>query len=374
MNIRNIISRIAIFSLVLLFYSCAENKFYDLGGYESGTLIFTAVNTAVGEVDSASSSAQDYYYYLPSRDASFSLTAFYPGDYDQNGELRSGDYNIYLDRESMIWAGGYNDIEITFQPTDPEEREATFTMPDGNVLTATAESPTIVWHTDSLIGKDSYGVLQIKGESSYKKGNMECHKVGYLYLNINPDFRFNRYNDKWYISTWTNGQPLDEYAYVKFTAENLMINYDSATSYNQSFSNTIESRQLSFSIPYYDSDNNSGLFNFDLTGNDIYVFEGNDVLFTFYPSEGEESMALNFRTIGLYVALTRENPTFTWHVTRDDIDQLSQYSAANVLGYSKYNYCGINYERSSYINLKFSKDIWYDSANGRFYSRSSYQW
>lgn len=365
MNIYKIIGRIALLSLVLALYSCAEDKYYDLEGYSYGRVAFTAINLNTPEINEAESSSEDYYYYLPDRNSKFSLTAYMLGWYDNDGAIESYDYNISLDKESLIWAGGYNDIEITFRPTEAEEKEATFTMPDGSILTATAESPTIIWHTDSLINKNIVDIF-IKAESTFKKSNTEYHNVGYIFLNIDQELRYNKFNDKWYVSPWTYGQPLEEKTYVKFTAENLMIQGDTCTSCNYNFPNTIESRYENFSLPYFVSENEPHLlYDFNLGGNEIFAVGGEKILFTFIPAPGEKSMRLELPT-GETVTLTDSEPTYTWDFTLDNALNLYNYTHY-INAYSEYTYNGINYYGQSEIKLNTTINIMYNSVSGKYF-------
>ena len=195
--------------------------------------------------------------------------------------------------------------------------------------------------------------------------------MGYIYLNINPDFRYNKLNEKWYISGWINGSHLEEKTYTKFSAENLQIKRDSCSSVNQNFYNTITKRNETFMIPYYDADGSSGMYDFTLRGNDIFVFGENDVRFTFHPTEGEQEMSIylpNNNTI----TLTRDNPSYVWHVSRSDINSFSYNNPIYISGNSGYNYQGINYYGQSEIKMYFSGDIWYNSSTNTFLSGSSY--
>ncbi|MDE5794857.1 MAG: hypothetical protein K2I08_09060 [Muribaculaceae bacterium] len=344
-----------------------------MGGYSYGKVNFTAVNTNAPKEDSATSTIHTDYYYLPSCNKSFSLQAYYLGLYDDNGEMQFNNFNIDLDEESVIWVGGYNEIEITFHPTDPEEKEATFTMPDGSVLTATAEQPTIFWHTDSLINKGlylSYGNTSIKAESNFKKGNTQYRNVGYIYLYVNTDLRYNRFDDRWYISYWLKGSPLEEKTYVKLTAENLMISGDSCTSYNGNFKNTIDNNIEIFNLPYYVYDDEPPLgYQFTKDGNEIFVVGNEKILFTFIPAPGEKSMKLELPT-GESIILTDAEPTYVWDFPLDYAEKLqgkTRYINAN----SEYTYNGINYYGQSEIKLLTTTNIFYAPTNGKYYRYSN---
>ena len=64
--------------------------------------------------------------------------------------------------ELPVLAG--NEIEIRFEPSRAEETEAFFTMPDGSVHCASAESPSFIWTVPS----DFTPGTEIKGESHYE--------------------------------------------------------------------------------------------------------------------------------------------------------------------------------------------------------------
>ncbi len=366
MKIYKLLKSISFLSLVLLCYSCGEDKYYDLGGYSVERVNFTAVNLTVGKVDSASSFGQ--YNSFPDRDASFSLQIYYPDWTENNGEMRSEELIFRLDQESEIWAGGYNDIEITFHPSTPEEKEATFTMPDGSVVTATAESPTFVWHTDSLINnRENYYDSYIKAESKYKKGNIEYSNVGYIRVDISTYIRFNRFDDRWYYYSWIEGESMEAKTYTKFTAENLMISGDSTTSVNYNFPLTIESGYKDFSLPYYVYDDEDPLtFNFYTEGNQIYAFGNQKILFTFYPQEGEDSMILYLPT-GDRITLTDTEPTYIWDFSIANAEYVYYNSNNYIIAESKYYHNGIYYYGQSEMRVKTTLNVVYSPENERYY-------
>lgn len=364
MKIYKLLNRIAILSLVILCYSCAEDKYYDLGGFSVGKVNFTAVNLNVGEEDSASSAINDNTYYYPERNVSFTLPIYYFKGYDY-GELESEKITYTLDKESEIWAGGYNDIKITFQPTVPEETEATFTLPDGSVVTATTASPTFIWHTDSLIGSYSRDLF-IKAESKYRKGSVEYVNVGYISMAVSDDIRFNRFNDKWYRYGWISGNPMETVTYTKFTAENLIIPGDSATSCNYNFPNTLDYETKDFSLPYYVYDDEDPLlFTFSKGGNDIYAVGNQKILFTFHPQEGEKSMTLSLPT-GENITLTDSEPTYTWEFGLSEAE-IVYYRDNTITAYSEYYHEGIYYTGQSEMKVNTTQRVVYNPTNDRYY-------
>ncbi|MBD5262860.1 MAG: hypothetical protein HDS39_02145 [Bacteroides sp.] len=372
MNINKIIRLTALLSVALVFHSCAEDKFYDLGGISKGLVDFSASNLNIQEGDSASSSSESYYYSLRYSDKRISFVA-YDGYYDKNGEMQARTYSFNLETESTIWLGGYNNIRISFHPSDPEEKEATFTMPDGASFTATSDRPDFIWVPDTTY-RYNYSSPQncyIKAESSFSKGNTEHYNVGYLYLNINPDFRYNEYDGRWYNAYWPDGRPMEIETYTKFNAENMQIANDTCPSYNFNFNNTIVSRNSTFAVPYADNHGYTGIYDFSLTGNDIYVFGENDVRLTFIPQAAEDYMSLTLPS-GENIILYSWNPTYVWHVSRSLASQLSRQGMIYINGICSYTHQGIHYYGESYIKAYFSDEISYDPATNEFVKDTSY--
>ncbi|MDE6479023.1 MAG: hypothetical protein K2L45_02045 [Muribaculaceae bacterium] len=368
MNINKILSRLATISLIFALYSCADDNYYDMGGIDTKRVAFTAINRDLA--NEAESSIYRDYYDLPDRDITFPIKVFKNQIF--NGEESVlGEYSINLRKESEIWSGGYNEIVITFIPSHSEEKEATFTMPDGSVYSVTSENPTIIWTPDSTMGQNAFswvGESYIKAESRYTIGKTQYHNVGYVYVNFNTNLRFNKTVGKWFESYWANGDPLTAKSYVKFTAENLTVgSSDRGTSSNRLFPETEITRNDQFTIQYIGYDGGHRVYNKTLTKNDFLALGGSDIRFTFLPEEGQKEMILSLPD-GQRITLTIDNPSYIWHVSREDINNYYYYST--IYGQSIYIKDGFNIEGEGEIEMMSMTEIWYDKETGRF--RSDY--
>lgn len=368
MSINKIISRLTTICCILALYSCADDKYYDMGGIVSERVAFNAINLDL--INEAESTMYRDYYNLPDRDITIPIKVFRNLIYNDE-ESVLGEYSIALNKESEIWSGGYNDIMITFIPSHPEEKEATFTMPDGSVYSATSENPTIIWTPDSTMGQNAFswvGDTYIKAESKYTSGKIQYHNVGYIYLNFNTNLRFNKTVDKWFESYWANGEPLTAKSYVKFTAENITVgSADSCTSSNSLFPTTETTRNDQLTIPYIGYEGTEGVYTKTLTDNNFLALGGCDIRFTFFPEEGQKEMELNLPD-GQKITLTLTNPSYIWHVSRDDMYDFYYYRT--IYGLSTYLKDGFFIECESEVKMMSMTEIWYDKEMGVF--RSDY--
>ncbi len=87
---------------MLSLVSCAEDKFYDVGGYVTGTVNFKAVNMSLGSDDMAESTNVESSYQLPDRDVNIPIQIYYPSSVNGLDKTYSAT-NIELDKESEIW-------------------------------------------------------------------------------------------------------------------------------------------------------------------------------------------------------------------------------------------------------------------------------
>ncbi|WP_288110300.1 hypothetical protein [Bacteroides acidifaciens] len=71
-----------------------------------------------------------------------------------------------------------DEVEITFTPSEPEEKEAFFTMPDGTSRKVTADAPSFRW----TVPADFTSGMKIEGESHYKTDDAVCTQRGEIYL------------------------------------------------------------------------------------------------------------------------------------------------------------------------------------------------
>ena len=71
-----------------------------------------------------------------------------------------------------------DEVEITFNPSEPEEKEAFFTMPDGTTRKVTADAPSFRW----TVPADFTSGMKIEGESHYKTDDAVYTQLGEIYL------------------------------------------------------------------------------------------------------------------------------------------------------------------------------------------------
>ena len=367
MKINNIIAWSAAIATALSLFSCAEDKYYDIGGEKHNRVEFKAINLAIGEIDEAESTTKEYYY-LEEIDKKFPLTIYIPWDI-VDGEMRSEQTYINIYKESSIWTGGYSDIQITFTPSAPEEKSATFTMPDGTTHTATSDNPTFIWTPDStfrnahnsLYDKDIY----IKAESNYKKGNTTYENEGYIYVQLDGYSRYNKDTDKWYYISWMYGGSLTLPSYNRFTVDVVgTTRTEDCISYNSMFPQSGKPKEGTFSLflmnPY---DNTSGFFDSTLPSNEFIAGEDAIVMFLFKPQNGETSMRLNLppdRT----VTLTAENPDFQWIVDGNEVGHYAH--DITITGTSSYIKDGITYLAESSVIMKYDPTFRFVRLHGGF--------
>lgn len=366
MKIYKIIGSAAAIVSALAISSCAGDKFYDLGGHISQRVAFKAENLTVGSVDEAESGIDDYSYDYLEKVKEFRFKVITLPTYV--GEPANTEENIVtIDRNALIWAGRNNDIKITFTPSMPEEKEVTFFMPDDKIFTVTAANPTFTWTTDSIYTRNTY----IRAESRFKKGNDIYENVGFIQLEFAGDIIYNRQDKSWYRTDLYNyDNPLSIRSCAKFTAANLTVGRpDSCVSYNPNMTGTILSLNETLTVPYMNSQGADREYTATMTGNNLVVFGNNEILFTFVPEEGESEMDLTLPD-GTVINLTAENPTFLWHVTREDVVKFGYYNS--IYGHITYEKNGITYICDGETQIMFDSDLWYDSETKVF--RSDYWW
>lgn len=359
---------------VVFLASCADDNHYEMDGIISNHVNFKAINLAVGDADETTSTGKRDYDYLENRDYTFSLDVLIAKGPTES-LYKNETYDFKIEKQSEMWSGGYNDIEITFVPSRPEEKEATFTMPNGETFTATAENPTFIWTPDSTLRDIAYDYNRreypvIKAESQYTIGKTKYFNAGYIFLKFSPEIRFNNVDDKWYYSSWAFGGPLSVPSYVKFTVENLTIGSDdSCVSDNDQFPETIVERNDTVPIPFIGYEGNHRIRKEVLTGNDFLMLGYTDVRFTFIPEFGQKEMTLTLPD-GSNHLLTTNNPSYIWHLTREEVK--SYYYYRTIYGRSSYTQGGLTFDCTSQVTMRAMTEIWYDAESGVF--RSDYWW
>lgn len=366
MNTKHIISGFTATLLGIVISSCAEDKYYDMEGAEGGLVAFKAVNLALGDIDQAESTSEDYYYLLENIDKIFPITLYYPTNIT-DGVMESSKKEISIEKTHTVWVAGYNDIEITFIPTAPEETSATFIMPDGSTHTATRENPSFIWTPDISLRDNSFvpnSHFCIYAENQYKKGNTTYINTGYIYLDIDDRCRYDKATEKWYYSSWFYGETLTLPSYSKFTVDVEAIwRSDICTSSNRMFPETIISRTDRISLPLLvGNDENPIDFTSDLQSNEFLACKYSTVIFTFIPENGEEYMTLQLPN-GSTAHLTPSNPTYAWYL--DDKVQ-SNYNDYTIHGFTSYTKDGIIYNAESDVIMIYDTDFWFNSSRAAF--------
>lgn len=367
MKISNITVWLAAIATTLSLFSCAEDRYYDMGGEKYNRVEFKAVNLAIGEIDEAESTNREYYY-LEEIDKKFPLTVYSPWDI-VNGEMYAKQDEITIRKKSSIWTGGYSDIQISFTPSVPEEKSATFTMPDGTTHTATSDNPTFIWTPDSTL-RDMQNMLYtedtyIKAESQYIKGKTTYRNTGYIYVQLDGYSRYDKGTDKWYYSNWISGGSLTLPSYNRFTVNVKATDRSGpCTSYNSLFPESEKLREDTFSIfllnPY---DNTSSYFDTTLMSNEFIAGENSVITFTFLPQNGETSMRLNL-PLGRVVTLTAENPYYECYL--EDYVIGSYLHDITISGTSSYIKDGVRYDCESSVIMKYDPSFRYVESHGGF--------
>lgn len=185
--------------LFSVFSSCTEEKTFVLDGYEGGLVNFTVVNPALPDT---AVSMLDYYGDYYERERAFKYR--YPEDgYTYEKCVR-------LSYRGETWIGGYNPVTITFKPSCPEEKEATFTMPDGQ-MRKVAAGESFNWEIDSvgwakmIEQDDNFGDVRIMAESEYSKNHTTYRNYGFVRLMLDGTsvFMYDALNKEWYYHDWT---------------------------------------------------------------------------------------------------------------------------------------------------------------------------
>lgn len=222
----------------LLFAGCSEEKTFKFEGRISNRVAFRVENVSVGPADSAESGIMDRWTERPVsewREDSFTIDLYNTGDGYDNQDYVTERFS--LNQTSMIWVGGDNRIKITFMPSCSEEKEAVFSMPDGNEYTLTASDSVLYW----TLSRDTYNQIVnasgnrneflITAKSEFRNdGNIHNNSGGIILL-VNESIQYNEGNGKWYYNSWTTDDILRLTTNVDFRAVNVTVgNHDWAES------------------------------------------------------------------------------------------------------------------------------------------------
>lgn len=201
--------------LFLTFCSCTKEKDYYLIPIQNEKVNFTAVNLTVGmdAIDSAESllyrgDFSNWEY----REKEVTFTLPYAHVESPDEEFSE---TIHLDRVNQLWIGGNNHIQFKFLPSCPEEKSATFTLPDGTSHVLTATDDTFVWYFDEEACKKSFSYtnynwrMPVYAISEYEKDGIKHVNCGFLHLyNDTFSYYYSLYYDpslnRWLMGPWPN--------------------------------------------------------------------------------------------------------------------------------------------------------------------------
>lgn len=172
-----------------------------------GNVNFSAKNLTVNETDSAVSVKYDGYYYTQGSDSRICRLNLYTMSKDSVPEIYNKNWSNTIYYKNELWAGGNNEIEITYNPQQEDGNEVKMVFPDGQTAILTAEKPTTKW----TLNKDSFNNLQNSYSSYYiieaYSSNTEdviCYdNHGYILLSINTKVWYNPDYSLWFYGNWT---------------------------------------------------------------------------------------------------------------------------------------------------------------------------
>lgn len=395
--------KLHIFTLLaafLIIIGCTEEKDFKFDVNKTANVNFKAINLTVGSPDSARSIKYDGGFYeewhdYPRQDK-ISIDYYRNNEWDGNEDWM-GVINIDLESDNVLWSGGYNEIEFTFLPSCPEEKEAKFTMPDGQVYNVTADNPTFTWTVSKEKWTDSqlwdYDRLIATAESTYKRGGDTVTARGYIIISLRYEgssVRYNPDNGKWYWDDWMNNPVLTLYGNIDFTVENLTVgSIDSAVSRiytNDYFEMEGRDENGYFTFDLYDIvDSTPELSHKDYP---IYLYEknalwaagDNQLKITFKPSESEPEDTKLFLPDGKDAYLTASDSVYIWTLDKEAMIDPFTYNdrliirAENV--HSGNNVTRVNHgfvaiDVASYIRYDSALKLWiYDEWTGQTRSKA----
>lgn len=168
----------------------------------SSVVNFSVENLSVGSEDFATSS-QNAYYYPQTGGRDTKLTIPLIRLYNNYNDSIPRDYKISLNYYDQLWAGGNNELKVTFHPK-PGENSATFTMPDGKQFVKTRSDSTFTWSfTNEIMQNVSYNYYgtPISATSKYEFNGIQYENTGYTLLlyQRNPYVWFSPSSGKWYM-------------------------------------------------------------------------------------------------------------------------------------------------------------------------------
>ena len=377
--------KLHIFTLLaafLIIIGCTEEKDFYFYTTQTANVNFKAVNLTVGYPDSALSVRYDGYFdevwAEGERRDSFSIDYYRINEWDGEEEWM-GYINFELNYKNVLWSGGYNQIEFTFLPSCPEEKEAKFTMPDGQVFNVTADNPTFKWTVSKEKWTESnlweYNRLIATAESTYQRGGNTISARGYVIISLSNEgnyLRYNSYRGKWYWDNWEDNPVMTFKGNVDFTVENLTVgSIDFARSekiVNDYYPSISREPYDYFSIDIYDLYDSvpEYLYKEDVYlqyTNRIWAAGDNQLKITFHPSEDEPKGATFILPDGKEVFLQAlEDRTYVWTLDRETMANINMNDGRiAIVAWNNYSGDDGEHENRGVVEIDVATDIRYES-------------
>lgn len=361
--------------------ACTAEETFRFTGRETNKVNFDVVNLTVGMPDDAQSLMLESYgnYWTQPMDSS-ACFSFYINFLENDGVEE-----VRIDKEytNMVYAGGNNELRFTFHPSCPEEKSATFTMPDGKVYEVDASNNSFTWNVNRGVipeGSDRYA-LPVVAESSYEKDGSIYNNRGFILINVERmNFcYFNNHDDRWYHNNWLEGEHMFKSSRLMFNAANISVaEVDSAASvknewgYNFYNRDTYEEFSLDIhGLPGTSDSTYSENRRIDLYySNVIWAGGNNDIKIKYTPSNPEEAENTIFTMPdGQTFTPSAEQTEFVWTLDSATYANVTNtYSGCLIIeGFAKYPYQGIDREASGYILIEVGRDISLNRSNGLWY-------
>lgn len=370
----------------LSFMSCSKEETFRIPVEAVKNVNFNVTNLSVGSVDKAQSTVYDGYFseVYSEKEKEFTIDYYYIN----NGNISSQPnvITITIPDSNIVWSGGMNELEITFTPSCPEEKEAIFTMPDGKVYAVTVDKPSFTWEVtpeakfDDSNSWEKYMV--IKAESSYQKQGDTIIGEGYVLVSFKDNatqLQYNKVNNTWYYNDWRNNPEITLKENVHFSATNLSVgkpDYANSVIYDNYYSSSQgESRNDNFVIDYLSNKYGHGIQSeenkISLThSNTLWAGCNNEIEITFTPTCPEQKEATFTMPDGKEFTLTADNPSFIWKITPECADCFYNYDEMVVSATSSYTRQGLSTIAHGYVIITFDymgTELQYNKATDAWY-------
>lgn len=367
----------------LLLAGCSEEKTFVFTAYESRNVDFVAVNECVknentGGLDTAYSAPYDYYEEYEPREVR--IPVYTPNIAEYGYEAK--DYTHSVDRRNELWAGGYSEMTFIFRPSCPEEKEARFTMPDGEVAVVTAANPVCRWVLDYEAWNNIVQDWVVKAESEYKIGDVVYRNIGYVFIEPESWVRYNPVDGRWYESDWTSNPNLEIQGNVDFMVENLTAgsnDWAESQPYNGYYYDwwTGVERGEKFWIDVYDPEGTYDGAEVRL-GRYHHLWAGgnNELKVTFRPLN-EDDVATFTMPDGKVFDVTAQNTSFVWTINHEAVAggvEWYDYQSLLIKAEGWFSSQGVQYSNQGYVFVNTMVEdygnpvfLQFNAADGKWY-------